>query len=124
MVLHVEPAWGVVVPDDLVHALTEFRVGIGVESGAHTLIAGFEGISTVLAQIVAASRDAEMHPIAVSNDRVHAESTIAGLPLTSVLMVADAGHHFPRITAVCAPEQRRRLHAAQEFVSGRTRFER
>jgi hypothetical protein len=78
VVLHVEPAGRVVVPRDLVHALTELGIGIGREAGADALIGRPECFATVLAQIVAAGRDAEVHAIPVANDRVHAETPVAG----------------------------------------------
>src|SRR2546427_798577 len=83
----------------------------GRAAGADTLIGRPECFAAVLAQIVAAGRDAEMDAIPVANDRVHAEPAIAGVPLARVLVVADAGYHFPRIAAILAPEQGRRLHA-------------
>jgi hypothetical protein len=116
VVLHVEAAGRVVVPRDLVHALAELGIGIGREPGADTLIGRLERFATVLAQIVAAGRDAEVHAIPVANDRVHAEPAVAGLPLARVLVVADALHHVPRIAAVMAPEQGRRLDAAPQFL--------
>jgi hypothetical protein len=116
MVLHVEPPGRVVVPRDLVHTLAELGIGIGCEAGADALIGRPERFATVLAHIMAAGRDAEVHAIPVTNDRVHAESAVAGLPLARVLVVADARHHVPRIAAVIAPEQGRRLHAAPQFL--------
>src|SRR5688500_14581371 len=65
---------------------------------------------------MAARRDAEMHAIPVANDRVHAEPAVAGLPLARVLVVADAGHQVPRIAAVMAPEQGRRLDTAPQVL--------
>ena len=99
-------------PRDLVHALTELGIGIGREAGADAFIGRPECFATVLAQIVAAGRNAEVHVIPVANDRVHAEPAIAGLPLARVLVVANPRHHLPRIATVAAPEQGRRLHAA------------
>src|SRR5919201_2035262 len=99
VVLHVEASGCVVVPGDLVHALSVLGIGIGREAGADALIGRPERFAAVLAQIVAASRDTEVHPISVANDRVHAEATVAGLPLARVLVVADAGHDLPRVAA-------------------------
>src|SRR5437867_2868071 len=73
---------------------------------------------------MAARRDAEMHAIPVANDRVHAEPAVAGLPLARVLVVADTGHRLPRIAAVTAPEQGRRLHAAPQLLLAAARLER
>src|SRR5262249_52437088 len=61
VILHVEPAWRVVVPRDLVDALTELGIGIGCEAGADAFVGGPEGFATVLAQIVTPRRDAEVH---------------------------------------------------------------
>src|SRR5262249_44800165 len=47
-----------------------------------------------------------------------------GLPLARVLMVADAGDHFPRIPAVVALEQGRGLHAAPQLLLPVTGLER
>ena len=49
---------------------------------------------------------------------------LPGCPLARVLVVADAGHHLPRIAAVAAPEQRRRLDAAQELLLALARLDR
>ena len=124
VVLHVEPAGRVVVPRDLVYALAEFGIRIGRESGADALVGRLERVAAVLAQIVAAGRNTEMHAIAVANDGVHAESAVARLPFARVLVVADAGHHLPRIAAVMAPEQRRRLHAAPQLLLANAGLER
>jgi hypothetical protein len=123
MVLHVEPAGRIFVPRDLVHALTVLGIGIGRETGADTLIGCPERLGRVLAQIVAASRDPEVHPIPVANDRVQAEPAGAGLPLARVLVDINAGYQLPRIAAVMAPEQRRRLHAAPQFLLAAAGFE-
>src|SRR4029077_4029069 len=114
----------VVVPRDLVHALAELGIGIGREPGADALIRRLERVATVFAQVMAALRDAEMHAIPVANDRVHAEPAVAGLPLARVLVVADTGHHLPRIASVMAPEQGRRLHAAPQLLLAAARLER
>src|SRR2546430_98330 len=112
MVLHVEPARRVLVPRDLVNALTELGIRAGREAGADALIGRPECFATVLTQIVAAGGDAQVHAIPVANDRVHAEPAIAGLPLARVIVVANPRHHVPRIATVAAPEQGCRLHAA------------
>src|SRR5262245_25896789 len=65
VVLHVEAARRVLVADHLVHALAELRIRIGLESRAHARVRGLEGDAAVLAQVVAAGRDAEMHAVAV-----------------------------------------------------------
>ena len=95
VVLHVEPARGVLMASDLVHALAELGVGIGREAGADALVGGLEGLAAVLREVVPAGRDTEVHAIAVAQDRVHAQSAITGLPLARVLVVADALDHFP-----------------------------
>ncbi len=116
VVLHVEPAGRVLVAGDLVHALAELGVGIGREAGADALVGRREGLAAVLAQVVAAGRDAEVHAVAVAQDRVHAEPAVARLPLARVLVVADARDHLPGIAAVAAPEERRRLDAAPQVL--------
>ena len=80
VVLHVEPARRRVVPDDLVHALAELGIRIGCEAGADAGVRRGERLAAVLAQIVSAGRDAEVHAIAVADDRVHAEPAVARLP--------------------------------------------
>src|SRR4029077_14765081 len=60
--------------------------------------------------------DREVHAIAVADDRVQAKAAGARRPLARVLVIADARYHLPRIAAVAAPEQRRRLDAAPELV--------
>jgi hypothetical protein len=102
VVLHVEPAGHGLVPRDLVHALAELGIGIGRESGDDTLIGRPKCFATVLAPIVAAGRDAEVHAISVANNRVQAEPAVAGLPLARLIVVADAGYQVPRISSVMA----------------------
>ena len=98
------------------NALTELGIGIRREASADALIGRLERIATILAQIVATRRDADVNAIPVANDRVHAEPAVARLPLARVFVIADAGHQVPRIATVMAPEQRRRLHATAEVL--------
>ena len=49
------------------------------EASADALIGRPECFAAVLAQIVAAGRDAEVHVISVADDGVHAEPAVAGL---------------------------------------------
>ena len=109
---------------DLVDTLTEFRIGIGRETGTDALVRGREGLAAILAQVVAARGDAEVKAIPVAKDRVHAQPSVAGLPLSSVLMVADARNQLPGISAVARPEERCWLHATQEILLVIPRFER
>ena len=76
-------------------ALAEFGKGIGSESGADALVSRAKGFASVLGKVVAAGRDAEVHAIAVAEDGVHAQASVAGMPLAGVFVVADAGNHFP-----------------------------
>ena len=48
---------------DLVYALAELGVRIGLEAGADAPVGGREGLAAVLAQVVAAGRDAEVDAI-------------------------------------------------------------
>src|SRR5262249_35862544 len=100
VILHVEPARRFVGPHDLVDALTELRVRIRRKAGADAVVSRFERLAAVFAQVMSAGRDAEVDAIAVADDRVHAESAAARLPLACVLVIADPGHHLPRIAAV------------------------
>src|SRR2546426_5076386 len=124
VVLDVEASGRVRVGGDLVNALAEFGEGIGSETGADALIGRPERLAAILAQVVTAGRDAEVDPVAVVQDRVHAEPAGAGLPLPGVLVVADARNHIPGIAAIAAPEERRRLDAAPEIVLAVARLER
>src|SRR5205814_9851718 len=107
VVLHVESAGRVLVTRDLVHALAELGIGIRHEAGADALVGGREGLAAILAQVMAARRDAEVHTMVIAQDRMHAKTAIARLPLGRVLMVADARAHLPGIAAVAAFEQGR-----------------
>ena len=124
VVLHVEPARRVRVARDFVHALPELDERIGQETGADALVGGRECVAAVLAQVVAAGRDAQMDPIPVAQDGVQAEPAVTGLPFARVFVVADARNQLPGIAAVAALEQRRGLHAAPKFLSVVARFER
>src|SRR5262249_5162658 len=116
VVLHVESARRALVACNLVNALAEFRVGIGHEAGADALVCCREGLAAVLAQVMPPGGDAKVHALAVAEDGVHAQSAVAGIPLASMLVVTDAGHHFPGIAAVAALEKRRRFDAAPEVL--------
>src|SRR5262245_15740801 len=124
VVLHVEPAWRVGMAGDLVNALAELGIRIGSEAGADALIARREGFDAVLPPVVAASRDAEVDPLAVAHNRVGAETAVAGLPFAGVLVVADALHHLPGVAAVVAAKQRRRLDTGPDLLLAVARFER
>src|SRR5262245_42104457 len=84
VVLHVEAPRRVLVADDLVHALPELGIRIGREAGADPGVRGLEGVAAVLAQVMAAGRDAEVHAVAIPQDGVHAQSAGARLPLARV----------------------------------------
>src|SRR5262249_1540478 len=116
VVLHVEPARRFRVPRDLVDALAELGIRIGVEARAHALVGGPEGVSAVLAQVVAARRDAEVHAAAVPHDRVPAPPACSRRPLPRMLVVADARHHLPGVAAVPAPEEGGGLDTAPQLL--------
>ena len=101
---------------DLVDTLAKLGIWIGREAGADAFVGRGEGRAAILTQIMTTGRDAEVDPISIAQDCVHAESAIAGMPFTSVLVVADAANHFPRIPAIAASEQRCRLDPAPEFL--------
>src|SRR5262249_7898960 len=124
VVLHVEPARRVHVASDLVHALAKLGERIRQEAGADASIGSRKRLAAVFAQVMAPGRNAEGYARAVAVDRVHAESAVAGTPLASVLVVADAPNHFPGIAAVAAAEQRCRLDSAPEILLVVARFER
>jgi len=107
-----KPAWRVLVADDLMHALAELGIRIGREACADALIGGGEGLAAILAHVMAAGRDPQVHAVSIAQNGMHAEPAVAGIPLAGVLVVANAACHFPGITAIVAPEQRRRLDAA------------
>src|ERR1019366_3575323 len=106
----------VVVTGDLVHALAELGVRIGLEPGADTFVGSREGAASILAQVVPAGGDAEVNALAVAEDRVHAETARSGMPLPRVLVIADARHHLPTVAAIAASEQRRRFDTAEKFL--------
>ncbi|MCI0460000.1 MAG: hypothetical protein L0Z62_23865 [Gemmataceae bacterium] len=116
VILHIEPAWRVLVSRDLMHALAEFRERIGHEAGANTPVRCLKRLAAVLAQVVAAGRDAEVEAIAIAQDGVHAESAVTRVPLPSMFVVADPRNHLPGIATVAAVEEGRRLDSAREVL--------
>src|SRR5205823_2534434 len=107
VILHVEPAGSVLVTRDLVHALAELWIGIGQEAGAHALVGRCEADTAIFAHVVTASRDTEVHPIPVAQNRVHAKPAVPRLPFPSVFVVADARNHLPRTRSEMATGERR-----------------
>jgi hypothetical protein len=101
---------------DLVHALAELRIGVGLEAGPHTGVRGAERPPAVLAQVVAPGGDAEVHAVPVAEDRVQAQPAGSRLPLARMLVVADAVHHLPRVAAVAAAEEGGGLHSAPQLL--------
>lgn len=74
VVLQIEAPGRLGVPDNLVHALAELGIRVGVEPGADALVLRLEGLASVLAQVVAAGRDGQMQALAVGDDGVQAEA--------------------------------------------------
>src|ERR1700738_5214603 len=72
VVLHIKPARCVVVARDLVHALAKLGIWIGLKTGADAFVRRRKGLASVLAHVMPARGDAEMHALAVADDGVHA----------------------------------------------------
>src|SRR4029450_9738648 len=70
VILHIKAAWRGVVARDLVHALAEFWIRIRIEPGADAGVRRIERRAAVFAQVVSPCRNAEMHSLAVADDRV------------------------------------------------------
>src|SRR4030095_275454 len=102
MVLHVKPAGRIRMTRDLVHTLSEFGIRIGREACADAVVRGGKGRAAILAEIMAAGRDAEMHALDSAHRRVHAKPAVAGTPLPRVRMIADRRDHLPRVAVVFA----------------------
>src|SRR5262249_60237158 len=100
---------GVGMAGNLVAALTELGIRVGREAGADAVVGRLERLAAILAKVMAAGRDAEMDAAAVTQDRVHAQAAVSGVPFARVLVVADAADHFPAIPAVGGAEERGRL---------------
>src|SRR6476469_3888818 len=73
---------------------------------------------------MAASRDAQMHPVAVADNGVQAQPAVARMPFPSVLMIADARDHFPGLAAIAASEEPRRFDAAPQILPAVASFHR
>src|SRR5262249_12110410 len=124
VVLHVEPARRVGMAGNLVDALTELGIRVGREAGADAVVGRLERLAAILAEVMAAGRDAEMGAASVAQDRVHAQAAGSGVPFARVLVVADAADQFPAVAAVGGAEERGRFDAAPEFLLGVARFQR
>src|SRR5262249_52265477 len=68
VVLGVEPPGRFGMAGDLVHALSPLGVRLGSEHHADALVLRRERLPAVLAQVVAAGRDADVYPPAVADD--------------------------------------------------------
>ena len=113
VVLHVEPLRAIGMGRDFMHALAELGEAVRLEAGADAGVFRLETLLAVAARVMAARRNAEMQRAAVVEDRVQAESAVAGLPLPGMGMVGDSRDLLPRIATVAAAEERRRLDAAK-----------
>ncbi len=65
---------------------------------------------------MASGRDTEVYSIVRAEDRMQAETAVAGLPLVGVLVVADGGDHFPRVAGILTPEKGRGFDAAPQLL--------
>src|SRR6185437_10128822 len=124
VVLHVEAAGRILMADYFVNALAKLGIRIRREARPYSPIRRLKRFAAVLTEVVSPGGNADVQAFAVANDRVHAESPTARVPFARVLVVADAGHHFPRISPVPAAKQRRRLHATQQFLLRGARLDR
>src|SRR2546423_15391690 len=70
--------------------------------------------AAILGEIVAAGGNAEMNALSVGQDGVQAEAAGPRLPLSRVLVVADAGDHLPGVARVAAAEGGGGLEAAPQ----------
>ena len=68
VILNVESFRIIGVHGDLVDALAELRIGIRQECRRDSLVGGVKGLSTILAQVVASCRDAQVHPVRPSGE--------------------------------------------------------
>src|SRR5262249_53806548 len=114
----------VLVARDLVDALAELGIGVGRETGADAAVRRRKRLAAILAEVVTAGRDAEVHALAFAQDGVHAEPAVAGVPFACVLVVADAGDQLQGTAAIAAAEERRRPDAAPEVLLVVARLER
>src|SRR5262249_53881619 len=101
---------------DLVHALAELGERVGQEAAADAAVGRSEAASAVVAEVVAAGRDAEMDALPVAQDGVQAEAAGARRPLARVLVIGDPRDLLPGVPAVAAPEQRGRLDAGPDLL--------
>src|SRR5262249_54199222 len=113
VVLHVEPSRRGWVAGALVDALTELGIRIAREPRADALVRRLGVLASIRAEVVRGRGDTEVQPIPSAQDRVHAEPSVPRLPLSSLLMIADARNHLPGISTVARPEERCWLRAAQ-----------
>jgi hypothetical protein len=60
---------------DLVDALAELGIRVGREAGADAIVGCLERLAAILAEVMAAGRDAEMDAVAVAKDGVFSEAS-------------------------------------------------
>ncbi len=107
---------------ELVDADAGLGVRVGQVVGPDALVARLPGGAAVVGLEDAHRGDADPHPGGIGgmgHDGVEDEPAVAGLPVRSGGMVAQAGHVRPGRAAVVGAEEAGRLDARVEGVAGR-----
>ena len=123
VVLRVEAAVDGGVGRDLVHALAEFRVGVGHEVGRDSLVARLPGGAAVERAVDAAGAHRDVHLLArvVDDDRVRRGAAVAGAPFAAVRVVPEAAVELEVFAAVGGFPDRDRLAAGPDDARAGTR---
>ncbi len=123
VVLRVKAAVDGGIGRDLVHALAEFRVGIGHEVGRDSLVARLPGAAAVERAVDAAGahRDVDLLARVVDDDGVRRGAAVAGPPFAAVRMVPEAAVELEVFAAVGGFPDRDRLAAGPDDARAGTR---
>ena len=101
------------------HAVSDFRIGIGNELRAQPPIDGLPRFATVIGAKGAGGRDGNVNSfgiLGIKEDGVQAHPAGAGLPLGAGSMAAQSGEFFPSLASISGTEQGSILHTRIDCV--------
>src|SRR5262252_8580528 len=103
MVLQIEPLGTIGMQDNLMYALSKFRILVRHEHYPEPAVLRRPVISPVICAVNAAGRNGHIHALAVGgveHNRVQRETSVAGHPAVAVRMIEQTSNQRPGLTRV------------------------